>query len=116
MSNKPRNDMQKARRAYLAKCKKEGIKPISTELFAEGWKKAQMDAAKKVEKAVKKELKKAPAKKAKEVKKANKSARAKVHEIRRGDVLKFVDFDICAIVDLVHNIFSDVARCFNEGK
>lgn len=97
--SKTRNDEQKARRAYLDKCRKDGRKPLGIE----AWKAQVANVTAKIKKAVKEIKAKANVKKAvkpakpvakkavKTVKKAE-AKRAKVHEVHVGDVIKFVGF------------------------
>lgn len=97
--SKHRNETQKARRAYLDKCRKEGKKPLGMDAWKAEVEKVLSTAKKDLAKAKaktepKKPVKKPCAKKAVAAKKPAKTAkRPKVHEVHKGDVIKFVDFD-----------------------
>lgn len=90
--SKTRNEMQKARRVYLAKCKKDGVNPISAEEFNKEY---QKKLGKKANNPVAKVSKK-PVKAVKAVKKdAKKTAKKRVpieHFIYEGDIIRFKGF------------------------
>ena len=87
--SKTRNEMQKARRVYLAKCKKDGVKPISAEEF-------NKEYQKKMGKKANRPVAKVSEKPVKAVKKdAKKAAKKRVpieHFIHEGDIIRFKGF------------------------
>ena len=90
--SKTRNEMQKARRVYLAKCKKDGIKPISAEEFNKEYqKKMGKKANKPVDKVSEKPVKAVKAVK-KDAKKADKKRVPIEHFIYEGDIVHFKEF------------------------
>ena len=90
--SKTRNEMQKARRVYLAKCKKDGVKPISAEEFNKEYqKKMGKKSNKPVANVVKKSVKAVKAVK-KDAKKAAKKRVPIEHFIHEGDVIRFEGF------------------------
>ena len=76
--SKSRNEMQKARRAYLDKCKKDGVKPVSVEKF-------NVEYQKKILQGHKKPI-------AKPVKKGSKKRAPVEHCFYDGDTVIFKDF------------------------
>lgn len=76
--SKTRNEMQKARRAYLDKCKKNGVKPVGVEQF-------NAEYQKKIGKAAKKPV-------AKSAKKGSKKRAPVEHCLYEGDTVIFKDF------------------------
>lgn len=76
--SKTRNEMQKARRAYLDKCKKDGVKPVSVEQFNAEYQKKLVQGRKK------------PV--AKPAKKGSKKRAPVEHCLYDGDTVIFKDF------------------------
>lgn len=116
MSKKTRTEEQKARRAYLEWCKKEGKKPLDIETWKSTLAKKAKDAIKKgdfksktlkIVKVAKKPTAKPAAKKqpAKKVakpaqkKEVSKVLKPKVHVVRKGDIIKFEDFSPFRVLD-----------------
>ena len=87
--SKTRNEMQKARRVYLAKCKKDGIKPISAEEFNKEY---QKKMGKKANKPVAKVSEKPVKVVKKDAKKADKKRVPIEHFIYEGDIIRFKGF------------------------
>lgn len=106
--SKTRNEMQKARRVYLAKCKKDGVKPVSAEEFNKEY---QKRLGKKANKPVAKIAKK-PLNAVKAVKKdAKKAARKRVpieHYIYEGDIIRFKGFTPDRIARYAINLLTSV--------
>lgn len=90
MATKVRNEMQKARRKYLEKCKKEGANPIPALLFAKAWNRRHK--ADKPAEEPKKAADKKPVVKSKAVVR---------HMVHRGDTIVLADFCAVDIVDLI---------------
>ena len=106
--SKTRNEMQKARRVYLAKCKKDGVEPISAEEFNKEY---QKKLGKKASKPVTKVAKK-PVKAVKAVKKdAKKDTKKRVpieHYIYEGDIIRFKGFTPDRIARYAINLLTSV--------
>lgn len=97
--SKVRNEFQKARRVYLAKCKKDGVKPMLVEDFKKVYekglaKKVAKPAEKKVEakKPLAKCAKKCDKKCASKGKDCPKKRPVITHYVHKGDVIVFKDF------------------------
>lgn len=102
--SKTRNEMQKARRVYLAKCKKDGVKPVSAEEFNKEY---QKRLGKKADKPVAKVAKK-PLKAVKAVKKAARKRVPIEHYIYEGDIIRFKGFTPDRIARYAINLLTSV--------
>lgn len=109
--SKSRNEFQKARRVYLAHCKKIGAKPLSIEDYKKSYEEEKKWLAKKADKLVAKVAKK-PVKAAKAVKKdAKKAAKKRVpieHFIYEGDIIRFKGFTPDRIARYAINLLTSV--------
>lgn len=89
MSNRTRTLFQKDRRKYLAKCKKDGSKPMDVDSFYKKWHKQMQKKSNASVEQPKPQAQKKPAAKPLHTVKAKAPA---VHKIRKGDTVEFVDF------------------------
>lgn len=128
MSNRTRTLFQKARRNYIAKCKKDGSKPMDVDSFYKKWQKnMQNDASAEQTKTPKQ---KKSAKKEKPSVKAAAEA-VTVHKIRNGDVVEFagvtparfalaaVKMSIlayCSLIAGAHSADKKCGKCKDCGK
>lgn len=112
MSNKPRTEAQKKRRAYVEKCHKEGKNPLPVDKWYANL--GDSNKEKEVKKAVK-----APAKKVvkngikKDVKKP--SVKGRVVYIRRGDEVHFDDYTADELADFAKGVISLALSAFTHG-
>lgn len=116
MSNKPRTEAQKKRRAYVEKCHKEGKKPLPVDKWC-----ASLGDSKK-EKEVKKAVK-AHAKKVvkngvkngvgKDVEKP--SVKGRVVYIHRGDEVHFDDYTAVELADFAQGVIRLALSAFAHG-
>lgn len=110
MSNKPRTEAQKKRRAYVEKCRKEGKKPLPMDKWS-----AEPGDSKKEPKKVAKAPVKKDAKK--DTKKSSKkpSVKGKVVTIRRGDEVHFDDYTSEELAEFARGVIRLAIRAFSRG-
>lgn len=113
MSNKPRTEVQKKRRAYVEKCHKEGKKPLPIDKWYTNLgdfkkekevKKAVKDPAKKVvKKGIKKDAKKP-------------SVKGRVVYIRRGDEIHFDDYTSDELAEFAKGVINLALSALVHGR
>lgn len=108
MSNKPRTEAQKKRRAYVEKCHKEGKKPLPMDKWLDKF--GDSEKEKEAKKAVK-----APAKKGVKKDAKKPSVKGRVVYIRRGDEVHFDDYTADELADFAKGVISLALSAFTHG-